>query len=89
MVADRQSVVGFNANDYLIMAMLRTIDGTSGSTLSPCINICVMDAATGLCTGCHRTLDEIGGWSMMPEQARRTVMAELEGRRMRTASRGP
>ena len=26
---------------------------------SPCINICKMDAANGLCTGCWRTLDEI------------------------------
>jgi uncharacterized protein len=29
---------------------------------SPCINVCSMDAATGYCQGCYRTIDEIQGW---------------------------
>ena len=29
---------------------------------SPCINVCRMDAASGLCEGCARTLAEIAGW---------------------------
>ncbi|MDD4887155.1 MAG: DUF1289 domain-containing protein [Thiomonas sp.] len=35
---------------------------------SPCINVCSMDEATGLCRGCARTLDEIARWASMKEQ---------------------
>jgi len=47
---------------------------------SPCINVCAMDAATGLCTGCARTLDEIGRWSRLAESERRAVMETLAAR---------
>lgn len=29
---------------------------------SPCISVCRMDAATGWCKGCYRTIDEIIAW---------------------------
>jgi predicted Fe-S protein YdhL (DUF1289 family) len=48
---------------------------------SPCIKICVIQPASRTCTGCLRTIDEIGAWSRMTPEERRTVMAELEGRR--------
>ena len=48
---------------------------------SPCINICQMDAATGWCAGCLRTLDEIAGWSALDESRRRGVLAALPQRR--------
>jgi predicted Fe-S protein YdhL (DUF1289 family) len=47
---------------------------------SPCIKVCVVHPATGLCLGCHRTIDEIAGWSAMTSEARRAVMAELPAR---------
>jgi predicted Fe-S protein YdhL (DUF1289 family) len=47
---------------------------------SPCVKICVVDPATRLCLGCHRTIEEIAGWSAMTPEARRAVMAELPGR---------
>jgi predicted Fe-S protein YdhL (DUF1289 family) len=47
---------------------------------SPCINICVMDDATGWCAGCGRTIDEIAGWSNGPESWRDAVMAMLPKR---------
>jgi predicted Fe-S protein YdhL (DUF1289 family) len=47
---------------------------------SPCINICKIDAR-GLCVGCWRTLDEIGGWSGGTPEWRAAVMAALPGRR--------
>lgn len=50
---------------------------------SPCINICRMDEATGLCEGCLRTLDEIAGWSALDAAARRAVWAQLPLRRAR------
>jgi predicted Fe-S protein YdhL (DUF1289 family) len=47
---------------------------------SPCVKICVIHPAAGICAGCLRTLDEIGRWSAMTSDARRAVMAELPGR---------
>ena len=40
---------------------------------SPCISICRMDAVTGLCEGCFRTLDEIAAWGGMPDARKRQV----------------
>lgn len=47
---------------------------------SPCIKICVIHAESRLCTGCLRSIDEIGAWSRMTPEARREVMAELPNR---------
>ena len=30
--------------------------------ISPCIKLCTIDPATGLCAGCGRSLREIGAW---------------------------
>ena len=36
---------------------------------SPCVNVCQMDPASGLCLGCLRTLREIADWlEMTPEE---------------------
>jgi predicted Fe-S protein YdhL (DUF1289 family) len=32
-----------------------------------------MDAVSGLCEGCLRTLDEIARWSTLPESSKRAV----------------
>ncbi len=47
---------------------------------SPCINVCVLDAATGLCQGCGRTREEIGRWGSLDEPQRRAIMAILPER---------
>ncbi len=47
---------------------------------SPCVNICVMDDATGWCLGCARTIDEIAGWSSGSAAWRDAVMATLPER---------
>ena len=47
---------------------------------SPCIKICIMDAPSGLCQGCGRTLDEIIGWAALDEAARQALMDELPRR---------
>jgi len=47
---------------------------------SPCINICVIHPETRLCTGCLRSIDEIGAWSSMTAEQRGTVMGELQNR---------
>lgn len=50
---------------------------------SPCINVCRMDPASGLCRGCLRTLDEIAGWSAMDTAARAATLAAVAERRTR------
>ena len=47
---------------------------------SPCIKICVIEPASRLCTGCLRSIDEIGAWSRMTPEARSEVMADLPSR---------
>ena len=55
---------------------------------SPCINICVIDAVSGLCAGCGRTLAEIAAWSGLEPSQRHKIMAELPERRARSSSGG-
>jgi predicted Fe-S protein YdhL (DUF1289 family) len=57
--------------------------------VTPCVSICEMDAQTGLCRGCFRTLDEIAAWSVLDYNARRAVMAELPARRARLGPTEP
>ena len=47
---------------------------------TPCVKICTYDAASGLCSGCGRTLSEIGGWLSMTDAQRRAVMEKLPAR---------
>ena len=56
---------------------------------SPCINVCKMDAASGLCRGCSRTLDEIAAWSRLDDAARSTILAVVAVRRGERLSAPP
>jgi len=47
---------------------------------SPCVKICTLDARSGLCLGCGRSIDEIAQWTGMSAAQRRRVMAELPER---------
>lgn len=47
---------------------------------SPCVKVCVIHPATRLCTGCLRSIDEIGAWSSLAPEKRREIMAELPSR---------
>lgn len=40
---------------------------------SPCVSVCRMEPASGLCEGCLRTLDEIACWSTLPDAGKRAV----------------
>ena len=48
---------------------------------SPCINLCRLDAQTGLCAGCLRTLDEIAAWSSASRDQQRAILRAVEQRR--------
>ncbi len=52
---------------------------------SPCVKVCVVDGASGLCLGCFRTLGEIAGWSGLADAERQRITAELPDRRGRIA----
>jgi predicted Fe-S protein YdhL (DUF1289 family) len=52
---------------------------------SPCVSICRMDAATGLCEGCLRTLDEIASWSALDEEGKRAVWEQIGQRALTPA----
>ncbi len=47
---------------------------------SPCVGICVIDEARGLCAGCGRTVDEIAEWGSTSDDVRARVWAALPGR---------
>jgi predicted Fe-S protein YdhL (DUF1289 family) len=47
---------------------------------SPCTGVCRIDAATGLCLGCKRMLDEIADWPMLDNAEKRAVLRALEQR---------
>ena len=47
---------------------------------SPCIAVCRMAFATGLCEGCLRTLEEIRAWSTLDDDGKRAVWALIEQR---------
>jgi predicted Fe-S protein YdhL (DUF1289 family) len=51
---------------------------------SPCNKVCTIDAASGLCAGCGRTLDEIARWSTLSDSERARIMAELPQRLQRS-----
>jgi len=48
---------------------------------SPCVSVCRMDAASGWCEGCLRTLDEIAVWADLPDAARLLVWHHIGQRR--------
>ncbi|WP_363318715.1 DUF1289 domain-containing protein [Rhodoferax sp.] len=53
---------------------------------SPCLSVCQMDATTGLCQGCLRTLEEIGQWGNADDAFKRVVWARIETRLAEFAS---
>ena len=54
---------------------------------SPCIKICVVHPAERICTGCLRSIDEIGAWSKMTREERRALLDELPSRAARLKKR--
>jgi predicted Fe-S protein YdhL (DUF1289 family) len=50
------------------------------SVATPCVKVCTLDAAAGICLGCGRTLGEIERWLRMGDDERARIMAELPAR---------
>jgi uncharacterized protein len=47
---------------------------------SPCISVCRVDADSGWCEGCLRTLGEISAWSRLDNDGKRGVWRIIEQR---------
>lgn len=54
------------------------------SVKSPCIDVCEMDARSGLCKGCFRTIEEITAWSRLDEDGKRAVLLRIAEREAAT-----
>lgn len=50
------------------------------SVPSPCVGVCKIDQAKGWCSGCYRSLDEIAGWSRLPDHDKRRLWVLVEAR---------
>lgn len=46
---------------------------------SPCVNVCALDEQD-ICTGCQRSVQEIGRWSRMDDTERRAVLVRCHER---------
>jgi hypothetical protein len=54
---------------------------------SPCVKVCAIDATTGWCLGCGRSMAEIASWSTLEPERRRAVMGELAARKAQIMDR--
>jgi predicted Fe-S protein YdhL (DUF1289 family) len=50
---------------------------------SPCVKVCTLDPSGTICTGCFRTIEEIGLWTQLPDPVRAQVLEKLPARRRR------
>tara|TARA_B110000914_G_C15121108_1_gene290629 strand:+ start:93 stop:299 length:207 start_codon:yes stop_codon:yes gene_type:complete len=50
---------------------------------SPCINVCLMDESRGVCIGCLRTQDEIGGWVTFSDHEKKKILVKATERKKR------
>ena len=53
---------------------------TRDEVQSPCVKICVIHPQSRLCTGCLRSIDEIGRWSRMSNDERAKILNDLPDR---------
>jgi len=58
-----------------------TTSSTAPTIASPCVNVCSIDARTGWCEGCLRTIDEIAAWGVLNNAQKREVWKLLPQRR--------
>lgn len=61
----------------------RRRSGLAPGVPSPCISVCQMDADTGWCKGCYRTLDEIARWGGATDADKLLVWQKIEARQNR------
>ena len=55
---------------------------------SPCVSVCAVDKALGMCIGCLRTLKEIGAWRTMTLAEKQATVAACAERAKTIPRRG-
>ncbi|MEH3046572.1 DUF1289 domain-containing protein [Sphingomonas adhaesiva] len=56
-------------------------EGRDDGPPSPCDLVCTMDAVTGYCLGCYRTIGEIAGWSSADHEEKNAILSRVARRR--------
>ena len=56
---------------------------------SPCVAVCARDERAGLCTGCGRTIAEIGEWGGATAERQCAILALLPERMAQLAAGQP
>ena len=56
---------------------------------SPCVEVCALDSRAGLCTGCGRTIAEIGEWGGATAERQCAILALLPERMAQLAAGQP
>lgn len=51
------------------------------SVPSPCISVCQIDDASGLCVGCYRAIDEIRDWPILSAGEKTAVLERIARRK--------
>lgn len=64
----------------LIAVRAREICAEGDIVPSPCISVCCINADSGLCEGCFRTLGEISAWSQLPAGDQRLMWQTIHQR---------
>lgn len=48
---------------------------------SPCIAVCQIDNANGLCLGCHRSIDEIREWPILSAEEKQRILDSITAKK--------
>ena len=54
---------------------------------SPCVKICTIHPLERICTGCYRTIEEIGSWGSITYIDRKSIILELPKRKLQLKKR--
>jgi prolyl-tRNA editing enzyme YbaK/EbsC (Cys-tRNA(Pro) deacylase)/predicted Fe-S protein YdhL (DUF1289 family) len=73
--------VAFEQAIDLVTERSRTVDAAGDLVPSPCISVCRINADSGMCEGCFRTLGEISAWARSGPDMQRELWRTI-GQRM-------
>lgn len=69
--------------------LLVSVDDDEAPVASPCVQLCLYDAALDACRGCLRSLDEIAHWSIYDAAEQRAVLERVSARRRKAGAQAP
>jgi prolyl-tRNA editing enzyme YbaK/EbsC (Cys-tRNA(Pro) deacylase)/predicted Fe-S protein YdhL (DUF1289 family) len=63
-----------------VLARAASVSDTGNIVPSPCISVCRINASSGICEGCFRTLSEISAWGRSTPDAKRKLWLAIRER---------